>query len=598
MWQGHQEIMETFVREGNKVLFIENTGIRVPTFSDLPRIRKRLTNWFRSFKGIRKERENLFVYSPVILPFPYSRIASFINRLIMLPVLKRWMKAADFTNPIIWTFLPTATALNLITNLDHELSIYYCIADFSELVRNKEKLRKSEEGILKAVDLVFAQGIVLKEHCLKLNKNVHIFPFGVKGELFNRKGGPSAGKLPDDLKGVKGARVCYVGGLHRHIDYELLGSLARLRPGWSIILIGPDQVNYSAQAKPENIILLGMKRHDELPDYIENMDICMIPYKINEYTRTVYPTKLNEYLLMGKPVISTALPEIEEFNRLYGDIVHIESSGEGFARRIEDIMKSENGKEASRGKEAAMQNTWENRIEEMSEIMEERIAQKAMYASRGWKENLAALYRVSKRRVIRAVILAALSYLLIFNSPLLWFVASPLKISQVPSVSDAIVVFGGGVGEKGSPEESTVERARYSVELYRKGLAGHIIYSSGYTFKYNDAENMKLFAISMGVPEEDIILEKRANSTYENVKYTSEILRKMDFRRMILVSSPYNMRRAELVARKTAKDIDIIYSPVPGSKFYYRDGPVKWEQIRAIAHEYLGILYYLFKGYI
>ena len=80
--------------------------------------------------------------------------------------------------------------------------------------------------------------------------------------------------------------------------------------------------------------------------------------------------------------------------------------------------------------------------------------------------------------------------------------------------------------------KSTIERARFSVELYRKGFAKYIIYSSGYTFKYNDAENMKLFAVSMGVPERNIILEQKANSTYENVDYTNKVLRKRGFNKM------------------------------------------------------------------
>ena len=142
VWQGHQEIMDTYAKEGNKVLFIENTGIRTPGISDMKRLKKRIGNWLKSFKGIRKEKENLFIYSPVILPFPYSKLASFINRLIMLPVLKKWMKATGFANPIIWTFLPTKTSIDLIRNIDNELSIYYCIADFDQLVKDKKILIK------------------------------------------------------------------------------------------------------------------------------------------------------------------------------------------------------------------------------------------------------------------------------------------------------------------------------------------------------------------------------------------------------------------------------------------------------------------------
>ena len=61
VWQGHQEIMSTLAANGNKVLFIENTGVRSPRLSDLPRLRQRFTNWRKGTKGFRQERENLIV---------------------------------------------------------------------------------------------------------------------------------------------------------------------------------------------------------------------------------------------------------------------------------------------------------------------------------------------------------------------------------------------------------------------------------------------------------------------------------------------------------------------------------------------------------
>jgi len=173
-----------------------------------------------------------------------------------------------------------------------------------------------------------------------------------------------------------------------------------------------------------------------------------------------------------------------------------------------------------------------------------------------------------------------------------------LKISEVPQPSDAIVVFGGGVGETGSPGKSTIERARCAVKLYKEGYAKNLIFSSGYMYLYNDAENMKFFAISMGVPVSDIILEQEANSTYENVKFTKKILERYKWDSIILVSSPYNMRRASLVFNKSGKGIKVFYVPVERTQFYDRTFGIKVEQIKAIMHEYLGIVYYHFKGYI
>src|SRR5436853_2257505 len=67
IWQGHQEIMSTLAANGNRVLFVENTGVRAPSFADLPRIRQRLRNWWRGTKGFRPELENLYIFSPLLL---------------------------------------------------------------------------------------------------------------------------------------------------------------------------------------------------------------------------------------------------------------------------------------------------------------------------------------------------------------------------------------------------------------------------------------------------------------------------------------------------------------------------------------------------
>ena len=215
-----------------------------------------------------------------------------------------------------------------------------------------------------------------------------------------------------------------------------------------------------------------------------------------------------------------------------------------------------------------------------------------------WKENLTNLYRIARKKIWSLTISCILLYFLLFNTPFLWFLASPLKISETPQKADVILVFGGGVGETGSPGKSTIERARYAAELYKQGYSNKILFSSGYAYTYNDAENMKLFAVSMGVPEKDILLEQRANSAYENVLFSKQLLDKHHQDSIILISSPYNMRRVQLVFKKLDNNIKVIYAPVQDSQFYNRSNGIKLEQIKAVIHEYLGIIYYLVKGYI
>ncbi|MDD5136747.1 MAG: glycosyltransferase [Candidatus Omnitrophica bacterium] len=369
IWQGHQEIMATFARNGNRVLFIENTGVRVPGIRDIPRLKKRLLSWIKSAKGFREERENLFVYSPIVLPFPYSRIARFINRNILLRALKKWMKATNFRDPIIWTFLPTGIAIDIINNIDRKMLVYYCIADFYKLVDDPKKVKKTEDEVIRKCDLVFVQGNVLKERCLRFNKNFHIFPFGVNIQTFENYDRANSA-LPKDIRGIKGPVIGYVGGLHKHVDFRLIRSMADKHPDWSIVMVGPAQTDISEVESRKNVFLLGKKDFKDLPLYINKFDVCLIPYEINDYTKTVFPTKLNEYHSMGKPVVSTSLPEVIDFNKANDELVSVSTDRADFDRKTEAAISDKSEKLVKKRIESAKRNSWTERIEEMSCLMQ------------------------------------------------------------------------------------------------------------------------------------------------------------------------------------------------------------------------------------
>lgn len=597
IWQGHQEIMSELARNGNRVLFIENTGVRVPGIRDFSRIKKRIKNWFKGVKGIRKERENLYIFSPLVLPFPYSRIARWINRYLILSVLERWMRVADFSDPIIWTFLPTPLGLDIADSIMKKLVVYYCIDNFSTSSISAKKIRRSENRLIEKSDLVFVTSKALYERCSKYNNRVYSFPFAVNFSEFEKIRLENE-MIPKELKDIKHPIVGYIGGIHRWIDQISIKEMAEKYRDYSFVFIGPLQTNVSLLSNFKNIYFLGKKEHERLPLFIKYFDVCLVPYLVAEHTNNVYPTKLNEYLAMGKPVVSTELPEVKMFNKEYGDIVYVAKDRMEFSDYVYKAITEDKEILIEKRIDVARQNSWENRIEKMSDLVKKTIERKKIDIEAKWKENLINFYRVARRRILRLVVPCFLVYFLLFKSSFIWFLAEPLRIVNIPQKADVILVFGGGVGESGSPGKSTIERARYAVELYKQGYADKIIFSSGYTYVYNDAENMKLFAVSMGVPEKDIILEERANSAYENVVFSKNILNQNNYKTTLLISSPYNMRRAKTVFDKLGKDINVIYVPVNNSQFYDRSEGVRLEQIKAIMHEYLGIVYYWIKNYI
>lgn len=596
IWQGHQEIMATLVRQGNRVLFVENTGIRAPRFRDFSRLRHRLANWRRSTKGFRQERENLYVYSPLILPFPYSRLAGWINRTLLLQALRRWMRATRFRQPIVWTFLPTPLVLDVIRELDPDLTVYYCIDDFASSSPGARRIRRSETQLFRQADLVFVTSEQLRQRAAQSSPQVHLFPFGVEFEQFERVRQGQEG-LPAEFAALPRPIVGYIGGLHQWVDQELVAAAAEQLPHASFALVGPAQTDVGRLSRCRNVHLFGAKSHDQIPHYIKAFDVGIIPYRLSDYTTHVYPTKLNEYLAMGIPVVATDLPEIRRFTATHHGVVAVAQTPGQFIDAIRDSLTPSSAGQRQQRIEVSRENGWQARIAKMSGLIEQALAAKHPAGAR-WQESLRRLYRTMRRRVVGTAMAVAIGYVLLFKSPLVWFAAAPLRLAEPARPADAIVVFAGGVGESGQAGEGYLERIRHAIDLYRAGLAPRLILSSGYSFVFKEAEIMRDLAVAHGIPPSAIELETTAANTMENVAHTSQLLAQEGSRQILLVSSPYHMRRAIWTFRKLAPALRVIPAPVPRSRFYSHRAGAEPSQIRGILHEYLGILYYWWKGWI
>lgn len=588
--------MATLAAQGNRVLFIENTGVRSPTLRDLPRLGHRIRNWWRGTEGFRQERENLTVFSPILIPLPYSRVAQWINRWLLLRPLRRWMRASRFQRPIVWTFLPTPLVLGLIEELDPEMVVYYCIDNLSESSRAARRIVVSEEKLLAQADWVFVTAKRLLERACRFNPNVRLFPFGVHFRQFEQSRAGAA-PVPLDIRNLPRPIIGYIGGIRKEIDQELLGEVADSLPEATFVMVGPLQADVSALRERGNIRFLGAREHGEIPAYLQAFDAGIIPYILNPYTDHIYPAKLNEYLATGLPVVSTGLTEIQHFNAEQGNLIRVARGPQDFARALREAMENDTPLERQRRVEAARQNSWEERICQMATLVDQTLQSRRGETVR-WEEAFRRLYRGARRRLVWTSAVAGILYLAFFTTPLLWVLADPLKITHPPAPADAIAVFAGGVGESGQPGQSHEERVSRAIELYQAGYARNLILSSGFARVFEEAEVMRAIAVSRGVPADSILLEEKAIDTVDNVRNVSAMLRQHGWNSILLVSGAYHMRRASLVFARQAPQIRIRCVPVESSRFYAHTVGANGSQIKGILHEYLAILYYWWKGWL
>ena len=582
--------MATLAAKGHRVLFLENTGVRSIRWSDLPRLRRRLLNWWKGTKGFRQERQNLYVYSPLLLPFPHLRFARWVNRALLGRALQRWSTATSFSRPIVWTFLPTRLAVDLIDSLEPELVVYYCVADFEQLTSHSRAIAKSERMLLDRTDVVFVQGEELRLRFAS-HSNVHIFPFGVSLSTFS----PQV-EVAEEIRGLERPIIGYVGGVHRYVDLDLLERVAH-EVGGTLVIVGPEQIDAGRLKQLPNVVLTGSLPHTSIPRFVKGFDVGIVPYVDTPYTRSVIPTKMNEYLAMGTPVVATDLPEIRRFVETHGDVVDVAASADAFVDAVRGAVAKRSIIQTQQRISVARTNSWDERIARMSTLVEEALAAHPRAQSR-WEDRLQRIYRRARQRLGQIVAGATILYALSFHTPLTWWAAAPLYVADPPRSADAIVVLGGGVGESGVAGGGYQERVERAVELYREGHATQIVFSSGFVFAFQEAEIMKAVAVLQGVPADAIVLETNAVNTLQNITFVHEILAEHGWRRILLVSSPYHMRRALLTLQKQAPDISVIAAPVTRSQFYAHGRGASFQQIRGIVHEYAAIVVYRWRGWL
>src|SRR5215211_326153 len=210
-WQNSQEMCSRLAAAGNRVLFVENMGIRSPGLKDAGRVWKRLLNWSQalSTRGVRRVGKNLYVCSPLVLP-PFGANRG-VNSRVLLPRVVRAARQLGMEDALILTYLPTDTALDLVRQLrtPRSVVVYYRIDNLAALTPHAEELRRSERAMIETSDLVLANSPDLARLPSSMGGNVHLFPPSVNLDAFTPGGGADgtdAHLAPEERESVERVR--------------------------------------------------------------------------------------------------------------------------------------------------------------------------------------------------------------------------------------------------------------------------------------------------------------------------------------------------------------------------------------------------------
>jgi glycosyltransferase involved in cell wall biosynthesis len=169
-----------------------------------------------------------------------------------------------------------------------------------------------EPKLIAKSDLAIANSNYLTRELNKYNQNSFDVGQGCDLGVFNL----DDHSLPADMENIEGPIIGYTGALFSlRLDIDLLAFIAKSKPEWSIVLVGPEDKDFKNSALHElkNVYFLGNKAPELLNQYISNFDVCINPQLVNEVTIGNYPRKIDEYLALGKPIVATHTIAMENF---------------------------------------------------------------------------------------------------------------------------------------------------------------------------------------------------------------------------------------------------------------------------------------------
>jgi UDP-galactopyranose mutase len=244
-----------------------------------------------------------------------NELGSLIDQLLELEALR---------NFIVWLYTPMA--LPLARRIKPVAMVYDVMDELSAFKNAPPELLEWEAEAYRCVDLVFTGGPSLYRAKCARHPNVHCFPSSVDAAHFGKA--RNAALDHPDQSSLPRPRLGFFGVIDERIDLPLLDQMARERPEWQLIMVGPvTKIDPAELPRHSNIHYLGQQAYDQLPAFLAGWDVCLLPFARNESTRFISPTKTLEYMAAEKPIVSTPITDVAE---PYGDIVYLGDTPEAF----------------------------------------------------------------------------------------------------------------------------------------------------------------------------------------------------------------------------------------------------------------------------
>ncbi|HWI13533.1 MAG TPA: glycosyltransferase [Burkholderiales bacterium] len=268
---------------------------------------------------------------------------------------KHELLRGDFSRVIHWFYTPMAAPV-FLGKFEAAAVVYDCMDELSKFRFAPEDLRRRERLLLKEADVVFTGGYQLFTAKSQHHRNVHFYGCGVEVEHY-AKAREAGTVIHPDIAHLPRPVLGYFGVIDERLDYELIDRLAASFHDGSIVMIGPlAKVDRDTLPQRANIHWLGQQAYETLPRYVKGFDVCLMPFALNEATEHINPTKTLEYMAAGKPVVSTAVPDVV---RNFDSLVTVAHTPVAFIEAAREACSAPDPGRIARGIARAADMSWD-----------------------------------------------------------------------------------------------------------------------------------------------------------------------------------------------------------------------------------------------
>jgi glycosyltransferase involved in cell wall biosynthesis len=360
-WYHHphskNHLLKRYARR-NKVLFVNSISMGLPSMSNpdfFLKIRRKLKSYTR---WLRKVPEGLWVMTPVNLPFYGSSFGRWLNRILLVAQLRVAMLLLRISRPILWVAIPTAA--EMAGRLGEKLLLYQVSDKYDaneDSALSAQVIRRYDQQLKEASDVVLYSGRKLFAEATEPNR--FFLEQAVDFEHFSNLQVECA----QELNGIPHPILGYFGTMDYVMDTELMAEVVRLRPGWHWVLLGLKS-NLVRITAP-NIHFLGSKPYRDLPKYIRQFDVCVLPWReSNTFTSYGSAIKVREYLATGRPVVMAPLYEYLQTPGLR----FYRGAGE-FIAQVEAALAEQSPALAAQRQAVVRDGTWDERASQLAALI-------------------------------------------------------------------------------------------------------------------------------------------------------------------------------------------------------------------------------------